>query len=43
MDAANNLELLQYYRDRKAWLVEPDAIPARITPYPTPESAGVAH
>jgi hypothetical protein len=26
-------KLLQYYRDRKAWLVEPDAVPVRMTPY----------
>ncbi len=35
--AADNLELIHYYQDRKVWLVEPDAIPARITPYPMPE------
>ena len=35
MDAAHNLELMHYYGERKAWLVEPDAIPARISPYPT--------
>lgn len=34
MDAANNLELIHYYKDRKVWLVEPDATPARIAPYP---------
>jgi hypothetical protein len=38
MDAADNLELMHYYGDRKAWLVEPDAIPARISPYPAPEA-----
>ena len=43
MDGAGNLELTHYYWNRTVWLVEPDAIPARITPYPTPESAGVAH
>jgi len=37
MDAADNLELTQYYRGRRVWLVEPDAIPARISPYPAPE------
>ena len=36
-DATNNLELIHYYKDRKVWLVEPDAIPARIAPYPMPE------
>ena len=34
MDAASNRELLHYYPDRKAWLVEPDANPPRITPFP---------
>jgi hypothetical protein len=37
MDAANNQELLNYYRDRKAWLVQVDAKPATVTPYPAPE------
>jgi hypothetical protein len=39
MDAANNLELIHYYKDRKVWLVEPDEIPARVTPYPVPRQA----
>jgi hypothetical protein len=34
MDTANNLELLRYYKDRTAWLVEPDVSPPKITPYP---------
>ncbi len=38
----DNLELIRYYGDRKVWLVEPDAIPARITPYPMPESVASA-
>jgi hypothetical protein len=37
MDAANNLELIQYYKDRKAWLIQPDAQPAIVTEYPMPE------
>jgi hypothetical protein len=37
MDAANNLELIRYYHDRQVWLVEPDAIPARVVLYPAPE------
>jgi hypothetical protein len=34
MDATSNLELLRYYKDRTAWLVEPDVNPPRVTPYP---------
>jgi len=36
-DATSNRELLHYYRNRKAWLVEPDTTPVRVTPYPAPE------
>ncbi len=34
MDPADNLKLIQHYRNRTVWLVEPDAIPARVVPYP---------
>ncbi|MBV8550493.1 MAG: hypothetical protein JOY54_04280 [Acidobacteriaceae bacterium] len=34
MDAASNLELLNYFKSRKAWLVEPYCTPPRISPYP---------
>lgn len=34
MGPADNLELIRYYGNRKVWLVEPDAIPARIWSYP---------
>ncbi|MGC1462051.1 MAG: hypothetical protein WA802_07615 [Terracidiphilus sp.] len=37
MDAANNLELMRYYQQRKVWLVEPDATPAVVVPYPIAE------
>jgi hypothetical protein len=37
MDANNNAELMHYYPGRKVWLVEPDATPAKISPYPMPE------
>ena len=28
-----NWELTHYYRDRTVWLVEPDAVPVRVSPY----------
>ncbi|MGA2570535.1 MAG: hypothetical protein ABSF23_08460 [Terracidiphilus sp.] len=37
MGPADNLELIHYYGDRKVWLVEPDAMPARLSPYPVTE------
>ena len=42
MDPANNRELMQYYHDRKAWLVEPDQTPAQISPYPGADSVSAA-
>jgi hypothetical protein len=33
MDVESNRELLQYFHDRKVWLVEPDFDPPRISPY----------
>jgi hypothetical protein len=38
MDAESNRKLLDYYKDRRAWLVEPDCNPPRVVPYPA-ESA----
>jgi len=43
MSAAENLELIDYYRDRTVWLVEPDANPVRVTPYAIPAAAERAH
>jgi len=34
MNAAGNAELLRYYADRRAWLVEPDSDPPAVSPYP---------
>ena len=34
MKPSSNQELLEYYRDRKAWLVQPDGHPISIDPYP---------
>jgi MFS family permease len=42
MDAANNLDLIRYYKDRQVWLVQPDAQPAKVSPYAMPEQAGNA-
>ncbi|MGA2634042.1 MAG: hypothetical protein ABSF16_07405 [Terracidiphilus sp.] len=42
MDSANNLELIHYYHGRKVWLVEPDTLPASISPYPVPEQLPAA-
>ena len=33
MDAADNEELIRFYKDRKVWLVQPDERPALVTPY----------
>ena len=34
MEPASNRELLEYYKDRKAWLVQPDLHPISLAPYP---------
>jgi hypothetical protein len=33
MGAAANIELLEYYKDRQVWLLEPDEVPARLEAY----------
>ena len=33
MGAEKNQELIDYYKDRRVWLVEPDEKPVRVTPY----------
>jgi hypothetical protein len=38
MGAEKNRELLDYYRSRKVWLLEPDRDPLAVTPYPEPGS-----
>lgn len=39
MGAAQNRELIDYYKNRKVWLVQPDSQPAGVTPYPLPAPA----
>jgi hypothetical protein len=41
MDNASDQELIRFYRDRKAWLVQPDSEP-EIIPYPVPEQVTAA-
>jgi hypothetical protein len=35
MGAEKNKELLEYYKDREVWLVEPDENPPQLSPYQT--------
>jgi hypothetical protein len=41
MGAEENLKLIQYYRDRAVWLVEPDARPVRVSPYAMATTADI--
>ena len=34
MDPADNKELIDYYKDRKVWLVQPDSQQPTVSPYP---------
>ena len=40
MDASSNRRLLQYFKDRRAWLLEPDEVPTTLSEYPRQENAG---
>jgi hypothetical protein len=39
MGAEENLKLIQYYRGRTVWQIEPDTSPVRVAPYPMAETA----
>jgi hypothetical protein len=39
MDPTSNRQLLAYYKDRTAWLIEPDSDPPAISVYPGSDSA----
>jgi len=39
MDASRDAELINYFKDRRVWLVEPDETPPRLSPYPGLPSA----
>jgi hypothetical protein len=41
MSAAENLELIRYYKDRTVWLVQPDLHPVGIAPYPIPAAGAI--
>ncbi|MGH9498803.1 MAG: hypothetical protein ACRD3L_06635, partial [Terriglobales bacterium] len=41
MGEPDNRELLQYFRDRKIWRVDPDATPLHLQPVPSPSAAPV--
>ena len=34
LSADENARMIEYFKDRRAWLVEPDFVPARVSPYP---------
>jgi hypothetical protein len=42
MDAANNLQLMRYYKNRQFWLVQPDSKVAIVSPYRLPEQGVTA-
>jgi hypothetical protein len=43
MGKAQNLDLIDYFRDRKAWLLEPDLTPPRLSVYPTAQALSMSN
>jgi hypothetical protein len=39
MDAASNARLVEYFKDRRVWVVEPDVAEVRVVPYLVPASS----
>jgi hypothetical protein len=42
LDTDPNEELIRHYQDRQVWLVQPDAIPAKLSAYPMPAQLSAA-
>ena len=42
MNAADNMELVRFYKDRNVWLVEPDIQPVKVSPYTMAEQVVIA-
>ncbi len=42
MKPAEDLELIQHYKDRNVWLVQPDKEPVEVSPYATAERTHIA-
>ena len=38
MDPAENQRLLRYFKDRQAWLLDADALPLHLEPFPQPQN-----
>ena len=43
MGEADNARLLDYYRDRRVWLIEPDRKPVGLQPYPVQNEERLAY
>ena len=43
MGARDNQELLEYFRNRSVWILDPDASPLRLYPLSGPDTVDAAH